>query len=96
MSQRNAKPGLAKTSPKAATAHDAVVKLLAEFCRDHRISDRDLQVILETTKSRAEGRLDGSYNFLVRDIVMMPDREALDCLDRLRDFIRARRASNHG
>ncbi len=94
---RSPKPGLARCTPRVHTAHHVARDLLVAFCKARGYSERDLAAQLECNRSLADGRLTGDYNFLVRDLFLLTEREALDLVDRIRDALRDsfRSASNH-
>jgi len=69
-------------------------KLVRDWTKKRRVSERDLAGVLEVSKKVADEMLVAEKHFAFRDVLALPDRDALDLLDELRLLILSRRS--HG
>lgn len=87
------RPGLAKVAPDRLSHRDEARSVVLEWMRRRSVSKSTLALMAQTARPTLERTLDGSAPLWVETILSLPDADALDVLDALRDIVRARRNS---
>lgn len=86
------KPGLARCAPNREANRGHVVTVLREWVSRRRVSQRDLADLFEVKKPEVERVLKAEGPLWVEAILNLPDSDALDLLDGIREIVRSRRS----
>lgn len=87
------KPGLRKCAPNRTANRGHAVVVLREWVTRRRVSQRDLADLFEMKKPEVERVLKAEGPLWVEAILNLPDSDALDMLDGLREIVRSRRSA---